>query len=254
MVLATNIAETSITIDGIVFVIDCGFVKEKRYNYSTKIETLIKVPITKFQAIQRQGRAGRTQPGKCYRLYSEDLYHRFKDAPVPDIQRSNVESVILDLLAMGVTPLKFDFIDPPATDAIGEALIALKELSAVDDKLSITPLGRQMSFFPLDPPLAKVLIASAELGCSKEVLKIVSLLSTQHQHLFVRNKWNRDSANNAKQHFNALEGDHLTYLKIYDEWLKSDFSEKWCERHFIQMRFLVEAAEIKDQLRGIMIE
>ncbi|KAG4070863.1 hypothetical protein HA402_011089 [Bradysia odoriphaga] len=255
IVLATNVAETSVTIDGIVFVIDCGYVKERRYNYSTKIETLVKVPITKFQAIQRQGRAGRTQPGKCYRLYSEEMYQRFKDAPVPDIQRSNVESVVLDLLAMGVTnPLKFDFVDPPATDAIGEALIALKDLSAVDDKLSITPLGRQMSYYPLDPPLAKVLIASADLGCSKEVLKIVSLLSTQHQHLFIRKKRNDDIVFSKRQRFHAAEGDHLTFLKIYDEWVNNKRSEEWCEQNFIQFRFLAEAEEIRDQLKNIMID
>lgn len=236
--------------------IDCGYVKERRYNHSTKIETLIKVPITKFQAIQRQGRAGRTQPGTCYRLYTEEMYHRFKDAPVPDIQRSNVDSVILDLLAMGVTPLKFDFIDPPAKEAIGEALIALKELSAVDNTLNLTPLGKQMSYYPLDPPLAKVLIVSAELGCSKEVLKIVSLLSTQHQHLFLRKRQNNDivALKSVKQYFNAAEGDHLTLLKIYDEWINNKCCEDWCERNFIQFRFLAEATEIKDQLRSIMIE
>lgn len=253
--MATNIAETSITIDGIVFVIDCGYVKQRCFNFATKIESLLKVPLTKFQAIQRQGRAGRTQPGKCYRLYSEEQYLRFKDAPQPDIQRSNVEFVVLDLLAMGVdNPLKFEFIDPPPAAALGEALLGLKELSALDDKLSLTPLGRQMAGYPLDPPLAKVLITSAELGCSKEILKIVSLLSVQHQHLFIRNRRTRDAVYKTKQRFHAPEGDHLTFLRIYDEWIRNNCSEEWCAENFIQFRFMAEAEDVRAQLRDIMIK
>lgn len=213
------------------------------------------VPITKFQAIQRKGRAGRTQPGKCYRLYSEESYILFKDAPQPDIQRSNVEFVVLDLLAMGVdNPTKFEFVDSPPVAAIGEALISLRELSALDATLTLTPLGRQMAGYPLDPPLAKVLITSAKLGCSKEILKIVSLLSTQHQHLFVRNKRNRDTIFKTKQSFNAPEGDHLTLLRIYDQWISNNYSEEWCAINFINFRFLVEAEDIKAQLQGLMIK
>lgn len=166
-----------------------------------------------------------------------------------------MEFVVLDLLAMGVSnPLKFEFLDPPPGAAIGEALISLKELSALDDSLSITPLGRQMAGYPLDPPLAKVLITSADLGCSKEILKIVSLLSTQHQHLFIRNNRNRDVICNTKQRFSAPEGDHLTFLRIYNEWINNNYSEEWCAQNFIQFRFLAEAKEIKTQLQDIMIK
>lgn len=215
----------------------------------------MKIPITKFQAIQRQGRAGRTQAGKCYRLYSENTFIQFKEAPQPDIQRSNVECVVLDLFVMGVSnPLTFEFLDSPPEAAIGEALISLKELCVLDDKLSLTPLGRQMAGYPLDPPLAKVLITSADLGCSKEILKIVSLLSTQHQHLFIKTKWNRDVMYRTRQRFNALEGDHLTLLGIYDEWIKNNYSEEWCAQNFIQFRFLAEAEDIKAQLEDIMIK
>lgn len=215
----------------------------------------MKVPITKFQAIQRQGRAGRTQPGKCFRLYSEETYNKFEDAPQPDIQRSNVDFVVLDLLAMGVeNPLKFEFVDCPPKAAIGEALISLKHLSALDDSLSLTQLGRQMAAYPLDPPLAKVLITSAKLGCSTEILKIISLLSTQHQHLFIRNKRNRDVVLKKQQLFHAPEGDHLTYLCIYNEWMKNNYSEEWCSAHFIHFRFMMEAEDIRAQLRDVMIK
>lgn len=213
------------------------------------------MPITKFQAIQRQGRAGRTQPGECYRLYYADTYSRFKEAPQPDIQRSNVEFVVLDLLAMGVdNPLKFEFVDAPPAAAIGEALFSLRELSALDDGLKLTQLGRQMASYPLDPPLAKVLITSAQLGCATEILKIVSVLSTQHQHLFMRNKRNRQESDRTKERFFSPEGDHMTFLGIYDAWSKTNYSEEWCAQNFIQYRFLAEAKEIKGQLTQLMIK
>lgn len=256
VVLATNIAETSITIDKIAFVVDCGYVKERRYNPATKIESLMKVRITKFQAIQRQGRAGRTQPGKCYRLYSEQLYNEFKDAQKPDIQRSNLEGVILDLFAMGIeSPMKFEFIDAPTDSAMNAAMTTLVELAALDSAFCLTPLGRQMASYPLDPSLAKVLITATELGCSTETLKVVGILSAQPQNLFLRSDdQSVDEHRKAKEMFNQPEGDHLTYLAIYDEWTRNNCSEEWCQKNFIQYRYLAEAEDIKVQLTDIMIK
>lgn len=148
--------------------------------------------------------------------------------------------------------LKFEFVDAPSGKAIAEALIGLKELSALDDSLSLTKLGRQMARYPLDPPLAKVLITSAELGCSKEVLKIVSVLSTQHQQLFLRNKINCDEIRKVKELFHQPNGDHLTFLGIYDQWIKNKCTEDWCQKNFIQYRHLAEAKDIKHQLKDIM--
>lgn len=253
--LATNIAETSITIENIVFIVDCGYVKEKRYNPSTKIESLMKVRITKFQAIQRQGRAGRTQPGKCYRLYSEKLYNDLPDAQKPDIQRSNVEGVILDLFAMGIeNPMNFEFVDAPTDAAIDEALANLKELKALDSTFKLTPLGRQMASFPLEPTLAKVLITAAKLGCATETLKIVAILSTPHQNLFNRTNRSLAEFRHAKEIFDQPEGDHLTFLKIYDQWTTNEYSEEWCQENFLQYRHLAEAKDIKEQLTDIMIK
>lgn len=215
----------------------------------------MKIPITKFQSIQRQGRAGRTQPGKCFRLYSKETYDAFREAQEPDIQRSNVDAVVLDFIAMGIeNPLKFEFVDAPSGAAIGEALISLKELSALDNTLTLTPLGRQMAGFPLDPPLAKVLITSAKLGCSTDALKIVSMLSIQHQHLFLRNKRNSSDVRMIKERFNQPDGDHLTFLGIYDQWTKNGLSEEWCKKNYIQYRYMTEAEDIKFQLRDIMIK
>lgn len=187
-------------------------------------------------------------------MYSEETYRRFKDAPQPSIQRSNVEFVVLDLLAMGITNiLSFDFIDAPPKEAIGGALISLKELSALDNSLAITPLGRQISAYPLDPPLAKVLVESAKLGCATEALKIVAVLGVQHQQLFRRNKRNDGMIRKARERFHVSEGDHLTLLSIYDEFARSNFSEEWCEKNFINFKYLTDAEDIKSQLVDIMI-
>lgn len=254
--LATNIAETSITIEKIVFIVDCGYVKEKRYNPITKIESLMKVRITKFQAIQRQGRAGRTQPGKCYRLYSEKLYNDLPDAQKPDIQRTNVEGVILDLFAMGVeSPMKFEFIDAPTDAAIDVALVTLMELSALDSEFKLTTLGRQMASYPLEPCLAKVLITAANLGCSVDTSKIIAIMSTrQHQNLFIRSNRSIAEYRKAKEVFDQPEGDHITYLNVYDQWTTNDCSEEWCQENFLQYRYLVEAKDIKEQLTDIMVK
>lgn len=161
------------------------------------------------------GRAGRTRPGQTYRLYSEAQYQRFKSCGVPEIQRSNVESVILQLSAMGVVDvLKFDFMDPPNREAVLEALEHLQELEALDNFMRLTALGRRMSEFPLDPPLSKVLITSAELGCSSEMLSIVALMSIQFQSLFSRGRKCYAISDSKKSLFNHPDGDHLSLLKV----------------------------------------
>ncbi|CAL8109470.1 unnamed protein product [Orchesella dallaii] len=254
VVLATNIAETSVTIDGIVYVVDCGHFKQNQYNPKTGIDSLLKLKITKFQAIQRAGRAGRTRAGKCYRLYTQLEFLEFKQAAIPEIQRGNVESVVLDLLAMGITNiLNFDFIDSPSIEALMGALEHLQWLSALDEQLAVTHLGIRMSKFPLDPPLAKVLMESARLECSAEVLTIVSLLSTQYQNIFSRAKKKRVLSDSKKALFNQPEGDHFSLLKVYTEWTRNYYREDWCRDNFVQFRILCEAYEVRQELRDILI-
>lgn len=182
VILATNIAETSITIDGIYYVIDPGFVKQNAYDPRLGMDSLVVTPISQAQARQRAGRAGRTGPGKCYRLYTEQAFqNEMLPTPVPDIQRQNLSSTILMLKAMGVNDLlNFDFMDPPPPQTMITAMEQLYALSALDDEGLLTRLGRKMADFPMDPPMAKMLIASIELGCSAEVLSIVAMLSIQN--------------------------------------------------------------------------
>lgn len=254
VVLATNIAETSLTIDGIKYVIDCGYFKQNEYNPKSGIYSLVLKRITRFQAIQRAGRAGRTQPGKCYRLYRQyDFTNTMQEATTPEITRCNVESVILDIIAMDIpNPLEFPFMDPPSRDAIMEALQHLKELSALDGNLKLTDLGRRMSEFPLAPHLAKVVIESEKLGCEQEVLKIVAMLSIQYQNIFKRGKKYRKESDEVRKTFQNTDGDLLTLLKIYDTWVWNNYSENWCWENYIQFRHLCDAEEIRQQLEDIL--
>ena len=182
VVIATNIAETSLTIDGIYYVVDPGFVKQKVYNSKTGMDQLIVTPISQAQAKQRAGRAGRTGPGKCYRLYTERAYRdEMLPTNVPEIQRTNLASTVLSLKAMGINDLlSFDFMDPPPMQTLISAMEQLHALSALDEEGLLTRLGRRMAEFPLEPMLSKMLIMSVHLACSDEVLTIVSMLSVQN--------------------------------------------------------------------------
>ena len=179
VVVSTNIAETSLTIDGVVFVIDPGFSKQKVYNPRIRVESLLVSPISKASAQQRAGRAGRTKPGKCFRLYTEKAYkNEMQDNTYPEILRSNLGAVVIQLKKLGIDDLvHFDFMDPPAPETLMGALELLNYLAALDDDGNLTELGAIMAEFPLDPQLAKMLIASCEYNCSNEILSIVSMLS-----------------------------------------------------------------------------
>ena len=252
VVLATNIAETSITIDGIYYVVDPGFVKQNAYDARLGMDSLVVTPISQAQARQRAGRAGRTGPGKCYRLYTEAAFqNEMLPNTVPDIQRQNLASTILTLKAMGINDLlHFDFMDPPAPQTMLTALESLYALSALDDEGLLTRLGRKMADFPMDPPMAKMLIASVDLGCSEEVLSIVAMLSIQN--VFYRPKDKQAQADAKRAKFFQPEGDHLTLLTVYNAWVSSHYSMPWCMDNFIQGRSLRRAQDVRKQLLGIM--
>ncbi|CAG8612252.1 864_t:CDS:2, partial [Ambispora leptoticha] len=205
VVIATNIAETSITIDGIYYVVDPGFVKQNAYDAKVGMDSLIVTPISQAQARQRAGRAGRTGPGKCYRLYTEAAYrNEMLPNPVPEIQRTNLANIVLTLKAMGINDLlHFDFMDPPPVQTLLTALEQLYALSALDDEGLLTKLGRKMAEFPLEPPLSKMLIESVDLGCSEEILTIVAMLSVQN--VFYRPKEKQAAADQKKARFHQPE-------------------------------------------------
>ena len=181
-----------------------GFVKQKVYNSKTGMDALVVTPISQAQAKQRAGRAGRTGPGKCYRLYTERAYRdEMLATPVPEIQRTNLAATVLQLKAMGINDLiHFDFMDAPPVEAMIHALEMLHTLSALDDEGLLTRLGRRMAEFPLEPNLSKMLIMSVHLQCSDEILTIVSMLSVQN--VFYRPKEKQALADQRKAKFNQV--------------------------------------------------
>ncbi|KAL0372295.1 UNVERIFIED_CONTAM: putative pre-splicing factor ATP-dependent RNA helicase DEAH4 [Sesamum calycinum] len=182
-IIATNIAETSLTVDGVVYVIDTGFVKQRQYNPSTGMYSLDVVQISKVQANQRAGRAGRTRPGKCYRLYPSLVYKDdFLDATVPEIQRSSLAGSVLYLKSLDLPDidiLKFDFLDPPSSEALEDALKQLYLIDAIDEDGSITSLGRTMAELPLEPSLSRTLLEANECGCLSHALTVAAMLSAE---------------------------------------------------------------------------
>ncbi|KAK5906281.1 hypothetical protein CgunFtcFv8_002163 [Champsocephalus gunnari] len=252
VIIATNIAETSLTIHGIYYVVDPGFVKQIVYNSKTGIDQLVVTPISQAQAKQRSGRAGRTGPGKCYRLYTERAYRdEMLTTNVPEIQRTSLASTVLSLKAMGINDLlAFDFMDAPPMETLILAMEQLYTLGALDDEGLLTRLGRRMAEFPLEPMLCKMLIMSVHLGCSEEMLTIVSMLSVQN--IFYRPKDKQAQADQKKTKFFQLEGDHLTLLAVYNSWKNNKFSNPWCFENFVQARSLKRAQDIRKQMLSIM--
>ncbi|KAK9841672.1 hypothetical protein WJX74_009878 [Apatococcus lobatus] len=251
-VIATNIAEASLTIDGIYYVVDPGFAKQKVYNPKIGMDSLVVSPISQASAKQRAGRAGRTGPGKAYRLYTEPAYkNEMLELSVPEIQRTNLGMTVLTMKAMGINDLLgFDFMDPPPPATLVSALEQLYNLGALDEEGMLTKLGRKMAEFPLDPPVSKMLIASVDLGCSEEILTIVGMLSAQN--IFYRPREKQAQADQKKAKFFQPEGDHLTLLAVYEAWKTSKFSNPWCYENFIQARSLRRAQDVRKQLLAIM--
>ncbi|KAI0156980.1 P-loop containing nucleoside triphosphate hydrolase protein [Xylariaceae sp. FL1272] len=250
VVLATNIAETSLTIDGITYVIDPGFVKENVYNPATGMSNLVVVPCSRASANQRSGRAGRVGPGKCFRLYTRYAYmNEMDESTTPEIQRTNLNGIVLQLKSLGINQLlEFEFMDPPPTEALIGALNQLFALQALNHKGELTKVGRQMAEFPTDPMLAKAVLAADKFKCVDEVLSIVSMLS-EASALFFRPKDKKIHADSARNRFTVKDGgDHVTLLNIWNQWVDSDFSPVWSRENFLQQRSLTRARDVRDQL------
>lgn len=252
VVLATNIAETSITIDGIKYVVDPGFVKINAYDAKLGMDLLVVSPISQAQANQRSGRAGRTGPGKCFRLYTEAAYNtEMLPNSIPEIQRQNLCLTILMLKAMGINDLlNFEFMDPPPAQTMVNALHELYTLDALDDDGYLTPVGRRMAEFPMEPALAKTVLASAELECTEEILSVVAMLSVQT--VFYRPREKQAAADQRKQRFHSIHGDHLTLLNVYKAWVLSGRSATWCKENYIHQRSMQKALDVRRQLAMIM--
>nr|XP_018904073.1 PREDICTED: putative ATP-dependent RNA helicase DHX33 [Bemisia tabaci] len=248
VILSTNIAETSVTISGVKYVIDCGKVKIRTHQPSTGLDMLKVSPISQAQAWQRAGRAGRESEGHCYRAYTEQEFANFKKNTPPEIQRCNLASVVLQLLAIGINAMKFDFMDKPNEQSIKEALLQLKDLGAITniENPSLTQLGKLMSQFPLDPRYSKILICAQNYECLEEILIIVAMLSSET--VFVNAQSKKEEVAEARQKFHSSSGDHITLLKIFRAFAAAETKKKWCSNNFLHFRNLEYATKVRKQL------
>ncbi|CBI36976.3 unnamed protein product, partial [Vitis vinifera] len=217
-----------------------------------RVESLLVSPISKASAHQRSGRAGRTQPGKCFRLYTEKSFNNdLQPQTYPEILRSNLANTVLTLKKLGIDDLvHFDFMDPPAPETLMRALEVLNYLGALDDDGNLTKLGEIMSEFPLDPQMSKMLVVSPEFNCSNEILSISAMLSVPN--CFVRPREAQKAADEAKARFGHIDGDHLTLLNVYHAYKQNNEDPSWCYENFVNQRALKAADNVRQQLVRIM--
>lgn len=251
VILSTNIAEASVTIDGIVYVIDSGFVKLRAYNPSTGIETLTPVPISKASATQRAGRAGRTKAGKCFRLYTEASYRVLYETTIPEIQRSNLAPVVLQLKALGIDNIvRFNFLTPPPSSLVVRALELLYSLGAIDDYAKLTkPLGTRMAELSVEPMMAKVLLTAPGFQCLSEILSVAAMTSLQGSVWF-HHEGEKKAMESSRRKFAVDEGDHLTLLNTYQAFVtKGRKDAKWCRDNHLNHKSMLRAVSIRAQLK-----
>eukprot|EP01135_Chromosphaera_perkinsii_P008563 Nk52_evm5s1401 gene=Nk52_evmTU5s1401 len=251
VIFATNVAETSITIQGISYVVDCGFVKITSYSPKNGIESLVVVPSSKASAIQRAGRAGRVKHGKAYRLYTQDYYdQKMPNKIPPEIERGNLGPTVLLLKGLGVANLvRFDFLSAPSSRLLLRAMELLCALEAIDSEGNLTaPLGLRMAELPLEPMFAKMLLSSGNFECSDDIATIAAML--QIQSVFIDSKAAR--ASRSKDLFSVKEGDHLTYLNVYRAFIKNGKSSKWCLENFLNYNSLKRVDSVRRQLLRYM--
>ena len=259
IVIATNIAETSLTVPGIVYVVDPGVVKLKRYDAATGIETLDVEQISKVQATQRAGRAGRTQAGKCYRLYTKENFQLdFADATEPEIQRTSLVNVILYLKSLeldNMDVLQFDFLDRPKESALKDALKQLYVLDAIDESGKITQIGKEMAPLPLEPNLARAMLEAKKLGCVEECATVAAMLSVDRLEVA-----DSSSHKNSRDHHrgNPLQkivsadafalGDHIVFLRTFERWQRERYRRDFAREYSLSERGLEFAKEVRRQL------
>lgn len=278
IILATNIAETSVTLDGIRYVVDCGKHKTRDFSGTTGMESLVVHDVSKAQAAQRTGRAGRVSSGFCFRLYTEDAFDALEAATIPEVLRVNLAQVVLQLKSMGVhDPRTFDFLTPPSEQSLLKAFELLYALGAIDSEMKLSDHGKRLAKLPLDPVYGHLLLQSPKYGCTSEMLTVVSMLSAEN--IFYRPGGDAEGGLSVKaaaahRRFASHEGDLPTLLNVYKTWRSEAvyvpvggrkaqkkrhkgqaggklLHGEWCTRNFISGRALARAFDVRHQLSDI---
>ncbi|MBW2163224.1 MAG: ATP-dependent RNA helicase HrpA [Deltaproteobacteria bacterium] len=260
IVVATNVAETSITVPGIMYVVDSGLARIARYNIRSRTKALPIVPISRASADQRAGRAGRVHAGVCIRLYSEEDYEDRPEYILPEIRRSNLAEVILRLYSMKLGPVdKFPFVDAPSPQAIKEGFTTLRELRALNAAGRLTRTGRIMARLPLDPRISRMIIEARHENALKEVIIIASAMSIQDPRERPADK--ESQADQAHSSFRDHSSDLLTFIRMWNAYhkeLKAGRSRnqirKYCRENFLSYNRMQEWKDIHDQIMDILQE
>ncbi|KAH8704819.1 putative ATP-dependent RNA helicase [Talaromyces proteolyticus] len=252
IILATNIAETSVTVSGVRFVVDCGKAKMKQFRSRLGLDSLLVKPISKSAAIQRKGRAGREAPGKCYRLYTEKDYLALDETNTPEILRCDLSQSLLTMKARGVDDImNFPFLTRPPREALEQALLQLFNIEALDETGKISDTGLHIAKLPLTPHLGRVLLAAAEhgQGCLMDVIDIISCLSVENIFLNTNSEEKKEEAEVARRDLYRREGDHLTMLATVQGYAAENADRKmWAERHMVSHRAMQSVMDVRKQL------
>uniref|UniRef100_A0A8C7II63 DEAH (Asp-Glu-Ala-His) box polypeptide 34 n=1 Tax=Oncorhynchus kisutch TaxID=8019 RepID=A0A8C7II63_ONCKI len=256
-IISTNVAETSVTIDGVRFVVDSGKVKEMSFDPKAKMQRLQEFWISRASSEQRKGRAGRTGPGVCYRLYSESDYEAFAPYPVPEIHRVALDSLVLQMKSMSLgDPRSFLFIDPPPAASIQTAVTYLREQGALDARGDLTSIGSLLAQLPVDVVIGKMLVLGSVFNLVEPVLTVAAALSVQSPFLLRSAQHNPDCAT-ARQPLHSNQGDPFTLLNTFNAWVqvkgeRGGASRKWCRRRGLEEQRLYEMVNLRRQFKELL--
>lgn len=253
-IIATNIAETSVTIPDIVYVVDCGFVKTKWFDADSRTDSLVVVPISRAAAEQRAGRAGRVRSGKVYRLYTEEEHGRLLAQSAPEMRRADLCATVLYLKALGIDNiLRFDFPSPPPAKHLLASLETLLALGAVSRNGDLTrPVGYFLAELPVAPMMGRMLYNAIEMGCSEEILSIIAMLQVQSVFSRPTTGQGQLTARVKKRAFEVAEGDLIALLNVYTAFVRGGRTKEWCGRNYVIYRNLKRAYELREQLHKLV--
>ena len=256
IVLATNVAETSLTVLGIRYVVDPGFARTSRYNHRSRVQRLPIEPISRASADQREGRCGRTGPGVCIRLYSEEDFLARDAFTEPEVLRTNLASVILQMKSLRLGEVeKFPFMDPPEPRMVRDGYLTLFEIGAVDDRNEITPIGQKLARLPIDPRFGRMILAGMEEDVLEETLVITSALSVQDPRERPLDK--AEQADQAHAPFRDLQSDFVGLLKLWHAFqdrqrhLSGSKLRGWCRDNFLSFVRMREWQDVHSQIKEI---